>query len=65
MRPLLLLCAGFTTFIVNLVDSEAVCGLSLRPQAEVKANWNSGVPEDWKRAGDFRECRLELYHHYE
>ena len=65
MRALLLLRAVLSTFIVNLVDCDPVCDLSLRPQAEVKANWNSAVPEEWKRARDFRDCKLELYHHYE
>ena len=48
---------------VHLVNSEE-CAVSVRPQSEVVANWNSEAPEEWTRAGEFSGCKLKLYRHY-
>ena len=63
MRQHPIIFAISSLFILHAVTSEE-CAVSVRPQSEVRANWNGEVPDEWSRSGDFSGCKLKLYRHY-
>ena len=61
MRPHPICIAAVLSLLsIHSAKSEE-CAVSVRSQSEVRANWNSEVPEEWTGLSD---CKLKLYHHY-
>ena len=58
-HPICTITAVLSLLAIHSAKSEE-CAVSVRSQSEVKANWNSEVPEEWTGLSD---CKLKLYHH--
>ena len=60
MRPHPICIAAVLSLLsIHSANSEE-CAVSVRSQSEIRANFNSEVPEEWT---GFSDCKLKLYHH--